>query len=139
MNSYLFGITGQFQMGKLFKPYSLGELMNEVTLQLPKTLYRNLEVLAECEAVPMSQYIVYILTSQMPKGSTVQVIPEEDVMKQKVSFDNLIRKWGKITSSEADKILDRREAAKPEADLDPEVISRLKIKIARSKSNHMNA
>lgn len=111
--------------------------MNEVTLQLPKTLYQNLDVLAKREAVPLSQYILYILTRQFAGGGyTVRVVPEEDVVSQKASFDNLLRKWGKIPSSEADRILERREPAELEADLSPEVNS-LKARIARSESNRM--
>ncbi len=66
---------------------------------------------------------------------TVRVVPEEDVVGQKASFDSLLRKWGRITPSEADRILDRREPAEPEADLAPEVVSRLKARIARGKCN----
>lgn len=111
--------------------------MNEVTLQLPKTLYQNLEVLAKREAVPLTQYIIYILTSQMSGGYTVRVVSDENVVRQKASFESLLRKWGRITPSEADRILDRREPAEPEADLAPEVVSRLKARIARSKNNHI--
>ena len=57
--------------------------MNEVTLQLPKTLYQHLDVLAEREAVPLTQYILYILTRQIVGGGfTVRVVPEEDVVSQ---------------------------------------------------------
>jgi len=110
--------------------------MNEITLQLPKTLYRNLEILAEREAVPLTLYIVYILTRQMPGDYTMRTVPEEDVAEQKASFDSLLSKWGRITPSKADKILDEREPVEPEAFLEPEVISRLKTQIARSKGNH---
>ncbi|RLC15878.1 MAG: toxin-antitoxin system HicB family antitoxin [Deltaproteobacteria bacterium] len=107
--------------------------MNEITLQLPKTLHRNLEILAEREAVPLTQYIVYILTRQISEGYTVRVVPEEDVAGQRPSFDTLLRKWGGIPPSEADRIPDGREAAEPEADLVPEVVSKLRDQIARSK------
>jgi len=110
--------------------------MNEVTLQLPKTLHRNLEVLAEREAVPLTQYIVYILATQMSGGYTVRVVPEDDVAGQRASFDSLLRKWGRIPPSEAERILDGREPAEPEADLAPEVVSRLKARIASSKASH---
>jgi len=107
--------------------------MNEVTLQLPKTLHRNLEVLAEREAVPLTQYI---LATQMSGGYTVRVVPEDDIAGQRASFDSLLRKWGRIPPSEAERILDGRESAEPEADLAPEVVSRLKARIAGSKANH---
>lgn len=111
--------------------------MNEITLQLPKTLYQNLSVLAKKEAVPLTQYILYILTRQIAEGYTVRVVPEEDVVSQKASFDSLLSKWGKIPFSEADRILERREPAELEADLSPEVVSSLKARIARSESNRM--
>lgn len=38
--------------------------MSEVMLKLPKTLRRNLEILAEREDVPLIQYIIYILSCQ---------------------------------------------------------------------------
>ena len=111
--------------------------MNEVTLQLPKTLYRNLEILAEREAVPLTQYIIYVLTRQITGDYTVKVIPEEDAIRQKESFNSLLKKWGKIPPSETDKILDRREPAEPEAEMDPEAVSKLKTRIAHNKGNHI--
>ncbi len=107
--------------------------MSEITLQLPKTLYQNLEVLAEKEAVPLTHYIIYILTRQISSDYTVRVVPEEEVAVQKASFDSLLRRWGRIPSAEADRILDKREPSEPEADLDPGVVSKLKAQIARSK------
>ncbi len=113
----------------------IGGMMNEVTLQLPRTLYQNLEMLAEREAVPLPQYIIYILTCQISGSYTLQVIPEEDVAEQKTSFDSLLKKWGKITPYKADIILNKRELVKPEPDLEPEIISRLKTQIAHSQGN----
>jgi hypothetical protein len=110
-------------------------LMNEVTLQLPKTLYRHLENLAKKEDITLNQYILYALTRQMSDEYMVRVVPEEDGVRQKESFDDLLRKWGKAPPSEVDKILDSREPVKPEADLDPEAVRRLKTRIASSKSN----
>ena len=108
--------------------------MNEITLQLPKTLYQNLEVLAEKEAVPLTHYILYILTRQMSSDYTVHIVPEEEVAVQKTSFDNLLRRWGRVPSAEVDRILDKRASSEPEADLDPEIVSQLKAQIARSKN-----
>jgi hypothetical protein len=107
--------------------------MNEVTIKLPNTLYRNLEVLAENEAVPLNQYIVYILTRQMSEGYTVRVVSDEDIDRQKASFDSLIEKWGRIPPPEAEIILDRREPGEPEPNLPPETVSRLKARIAQTK------
>lgn len=111
--------------------------MNEVTLQLPKTLRRNLEMLAEQEAVPLSQYIVYILSRQISEGNTVRVVPNEEAAGQKAAFDSLLKMWGKVPPDEADRILDGREPTEPEAELDAEVVRRLKSKIADSKSRRI--
>jgi len=107
--------------------------MNQITLQLPKTLYRNLEILAENESVPLPQYIVYILTRQISGEYTVRVLPDEDIARQKISFDRLLKKWGEIPCSEIDAILDKREPAEPEAELSSETVSRLKERIARKR------
>ena len=89
------------------------------------------ESLAEREAISLAQYIVYTLTRQMSGGYTVRVVPEADVAKQRESFDSLLRNWGRISPAEADRILNGREPAEPEPDLPPEVVSRLKARIAR--------
>ncbi len=105
--------------------------MNEVTLHLPKTLYRNLEILAENEGIPMPQYIVYVLIRQTAGEYTVRVVPEEDVSRQKAAFESLLNKWGKVSPSEIDEILDRRESVLPEAELSSEVVAELKSRIDR--------
>ena len=89
--------------------------------------------MAEREAVPLTQYIVYILTTQMSGGYTVRVVPKDDVVGQKTSFGSLLRKWGSIPPSEAERILDGRETTEPEVDLAPEVVSRLKARIAQQR------
>lgn len=111
--------------------------MNEVTLQLPKTLYRNLEIMAEREAISLNQYILYVLTRQISGEYMVRVIPEEDASRQKESFDILLKKWGKISTTDVDKILDRREPMEPEADINPEAVRKLKNRIARNKGKHI--
>lgn len=103
--------------------------MSQVTLQLPKTLRRNLETLAEREEVPLAQYIIYVLSCQVPGGYTVRVVPEDDAAAQKASFDDLLKKWGKVPASEADRILEERENAEPDADLTPELISNLQKRL----------
>ncbi len=55
--------------------------------------------------------------------------------EQKVLFDSLLKKWGKVSASEAEKILEERESVEPEADLSPELISILKKRIAQRGSN----
>jgi hypothetical protein len=108
--------------------------LSEVTLQLPKTLRRNLETLAEREEVPLAQYIIYVLSCRIPGGYTVQVVPEDDATAQKASFDDFLKKWGKISASEADRILEERENAEPEVDLTPELISKLQKRLNSSRN-----
>jgi hypothetical protein len=103
--------------------------MSEVTLRLPKTLHRNLEMLAEKEEVPLTQYIIYILSRQVPRSYTVQMVSEDDAAEQNGSFNRLLKNWGSISTAEADRILDERETAEPETDLTPELISSLKKRI----------
>ncbi|WP_446007765.1 hypothetical protein [Candidatus Electrothrix sp.] len=45
------------------------------------------------------------------------MVLKKDATEQKTSFDALLDKWGRFSASEADKVLDERETAKPEADL----------------------
>ena len=60
----------------------------------------------------------------------MQVVPKEDAVEQKASFDDLLKQWGRVSVSEADRILEEREPAEPEADLTPELIRSLKERIA---------
>ncbi len=110
--------------------------MNKVTLSLPKTLYRNLEVQAENEGIPLTQYIVYVLIRQTEGEYTVRVVPDHDVIRQKADFDSLLKKWGKASPSEIDEILDRRESVQPEIELSQEVIANLKRRIAAAKKKN---
>jgi hypothetical protein len=109
--------------------------MSEVTLRLPKTLHRNLEMLAEKEEVPLTQYIIYILSRQVPGSYMVHVVPENDAAEQKASFDGLLGKWRSGLSVDADKVLSEREQAEPEAELTPELVSRLKDQIAQRRNS----
>ena len=61
------------------------------------------------------------------------MVPREDVAEQKASFDALLKQWGRISISEADRILEERDTAEPEADLTRELIRNLKEQIAQSK------
>ena len=105
--------------------------MNTVTLQLPKTLYRDLEIQAEKEAIPLHEYIVYILSRQMPGEYTVRVLSEEDVARQETSFHKSLDRWGKITPGEVDEILAKRTIVEPETDLSPDVVRKLKARMRR--------
>lgn len=64
----------------------------------------------------------------------MQVIQKENAAEQKTSFDSLLKQRGRISASEADRILEEREPAEPEEDLTPELIRRLKKQIAQSRS-----
>lgn len=113
--------------------------MNEVTLQLPEKLYNHLEILAEKEAVSLDKYIVELLFRQISESYEVRSVPPEEVAEQKTAFDDLLRKWGRITESEADEILENREQDEPDPDLTPEVITRLKARIANGRGSGINA
>ena len=74
------------------------------------------------------------LSRQVPAGWTVRVVPKNDAAEQKVLFDNLLEKWGTVSDSEAERILDQRELAEPEADLTPELVRCLQKQIAQRRN-----
>ncbi len=58
---------------------------------------------------------------------------QRQVAEQKALFDSLLKTWGRVSAAEVDRILDEREPAEPEADLTPELISKLKKRIAECR------
>ena len=107
--------------------------MNEITLRMPNSLYRNLENLAKKEMIPMNQYILYLLTRQVSQDYAVRVIPEAEVAEQKASFDRLLEKLGNDSHANPETILDEREPIDPEPNLSPETIQKIKSMIAEKK------
>ena len=109
--------------------------MNEITLQMPKSLYQNLEDLAKNEAVSLHEYILYLLPRQIAQDYSVRVMPAEEVAEQKAAFDHLLERLGNASLEELDTILDERDEAPPEPGLSQETIQKVNAMIARKKEN----
>ena len=103
--------------------------MSRLTLRLPETLHQQLANLAHKEGISLNQYIVYALTRQVSSAYTVETISKEDIEQQQNSFDNLIAQLGKADTKEMEKLLSQREVVRPEPELTPEIINRLKTRI----------
>jgi hypothetical protein len=100
--------------------------MSELVLQLPETLYQQLESLAKSEGVPLNNYIVYTLTRQVSLAYTIQVSSPEAIAQQRANFATLLHRLGKTSEARIDEILAKRQVVKPEPDLPPETIEKLK-------------
>ncbi len=104
--------------------------MGRFTLRLPQTLHQELEARARQEGVSLNQYVVYSLTRQVSDGFTIQVLPEESVLRQKAQFDELLKRLGEPSAADAETYLSSRETAEPEEELTDELIDRVESKIA---------
>ena len=108
--------------------------MGQVILQLPETLQKELESKANREGVELSQYILYTLTQQVNTEYIVRVLPLKDVAEQRREFDALLDSWGKAaTDEEIDAALAAREIAEPEPDLTPDLVAKLRARIAAAQ------
>ncbi|MBI5842097.1 MAG: toxin-antitoxin system HicB family antitoxin [Chloroflexi bacterium] len=107
--------------------------MSRLTLRLPDSLHRQLEQLADNEAVSLNQYIVYALTRQITLAYTVQAIPEKAIAEQRATYTALLQNLGEASFDEIKKTLDKREKVKPETGLAPDVLERVKRKIEKVK------
>lgn len=106
--------------------------MSRLTLRLPDTLHRQLEELAESEAVSLNQYIVYALTRQTTLAYTVQQVPEKAIREQRAAYNALLQSLGSATAEQIAAALDEREPAGPEEGLTPEVMERFRRRMSRS-------
>ena len=106
--------------------------MNQLSVSLPNTLYHQLTVLANCEAISLDEYILYALTRQVTLSYTVQSLPENDATTQRASFNRLCQNLGQASSDEISTVLAEREIVEPEAGLSPDVIKRLQKRIAEN-------
>ncbi len=104
--------------------------MGQLTLSMPKTLYHELEGLADNEGVALNEYILYILSRQVAEAYTVKVATKEELELQEIGFKSLMEKWGKASSAEVEEIIKKREVVEPEPELSPDVVKKLKNKIA---------
>lgn len=127
--------------------------MGRFTLRIPKTLHQELEGLARDEGISLNQYIVYTLTQKVtveklglggrrltPEQAkflaNVRLTSSEQVAEQKVAFEALLSRLGSAASDEeVEKYLSERESMKPEPELNPQAVNRLKERIAQVKQS----
>ncbi|MGH9843823.1 MAG: toxin-antitoxin system HicB family antitoxin [Blastocatellia bacterium] len=107
---------------------------NSITLNLPETLYCQMEALARSEGVSLIEYALYALTRQVTTGYRVVAVPEEDRERQRAEFVALLARNGKATKAEIRQALDERESIEPEPDLDPLAVARLQEMIAAKRA-----
>lgn len=104
--------------------------MNQLTLSLPETLYRQLESLARSEGVSVGQYVLYALTRQTSSAYRIQPVPAEIQAQEKQAFAGLLQELGQASNAEITQVLSEREIALPDPELSPELIAQLKVKLS---------
>ena len=113
--------------------------MSRLTVRLPETLHHQLLALAENEGISLNQYIVYALTRQATLAYTVQAVPEELADKQQASFAALLERLGQASFDEIELAMQEREDVQAEEGLSPEVVTRLRDRIASKRSTHKSS
>ncbi len=105
--------------------------MGHIQVNLPETLHRQIENIAQKESVSLSQYVIYALTRQITMGYTVQPVFEKELREQKADFEKTVESLGPPASSEKMRqFMAVREIGEPERELPPEVVRRLQKKIS---------
>ena len=104
--------------------------MSQVTVNLPNTLYRQLEIFAHNEGVSLHDYIVYALAYQIKSAYTVHVLPKKATDEQQNRFSELLQELGKTSAFEIQEVLEEREVVEPETELDQDTIKRLRAKLS---------
>lgn len=104
--------------------------MSRLTLRLPESLHQQLSYQASQEGVSLNQYIVYALTRQVSQNYVVETVSAQTVEQQSISFQKLLNDLGQATPEEVKLSLDTREVVEPENELTPDIISKLRQKIA---------
>ncbi|HET7558648.1 MAG TPA: toxin-antitoxin system HicB family antitoxin [Limnochordia bacterium] len=105
--------------------------MARLTVRLPETLHEHLTTLAEREGVSLNHYIVYLLTRQ---ASTVYVASPSQVTaaEQRREYQALAKNIGKASNTEFEEILAEREETEPEPGLTPEIVERVRARMAKT-------
>ncbi|HNB55194.1 MAG TPA: toxin-antitoxin system HicB family antitoxin [Anaerolineales bacterium] len=104
--------------------------MSRLTVRLPDTLHQQIELRAEEEGVSMNQYIVFALTRQVGQDYNVQQLPEKMVAEQRAHYRTLLDTLGRASFSEIQEVLNEREQVEPELGLTPDVVDKLRQRIA---------
>lgn len=112
--------------------------MSQITLQLPDTLYSELETLAQIEGVQVTQYVLYALTRQVVSAYTIHALPEEAMPQQKTEFEVLLQRLGNASSTEIEAVLAKRGVIEPEPELSPEIAKRLQQRMTQKSFTHQH-
>jgi plasmid stability protein len=104
--------------------------MSRLTLRLPETLHRQLEVQAKREGVSLNQYVVYALSRQLTQSYTVHAVPEETAAQQRAQFTALLRELGQASPEAMKAVLAAREHVEAEPELTPDVVAQLRVRLA---------
>jgi hypothetical protein len=104
--------------------------MSRLTLRLPESLHRQLENRARQEKVSLNQYLVYALTRHVAMNYMVTPISEEAVQQQREAFATLLEDLRQTSPTEVRQALDDREKITPESGLDPDLVARVRQRIA---------
>ena len=104
--------------------------MARLTLRLPETLHQQLEAQAESEGVSLNQYIVCALTRQITTAYSVQTVPEKVLAEQRAQYSLLLQSLGQASFAQIEEVMAEREPVEPEPGLTPEVVTRLRERIA---------
>jgi hypothetical protein len=112
--------------------------MSQIEISVPDTLLYQLKTTAMEEGVSLEQYILFALTRHTMLIPFIRNVSEEDAEYQHKDFTGRIKRLGKASSEELEKILREREPVMPGPDLEPETVLRLKDRIAETKNSSMS-
>lgn len=112
--------------------------MSRFTLRLPDTLHERLETLAEKEGVSLNQYILYALTQQSTFAYTITEVPTKQITEQRARYEARLQNAQTATDEEIDQFLAEREAGVPEPELTPEVVYKVRNRIAAKRGKSSN-
>jgi hypothetical protein len=104
--------------------------MSRLTLRLPESLHRQLENRARQEKVSLNQYLVYALTRHVAMAYMVTPMSEDALQQQREAFAALLENLGQISPAGVRRALAEREEVAPESGLDPELVARVRQRIA---------
>ena len=111
--------------------------MNNVTLTLPDTVYRQLEWFAQTEGLPLNQYLLNAMTAHAVANYRTHTISEPDRLQQRADFLALLDRSGTASEEEIDRVLAEREPVEAEPELSVETVSKVRALIEARKMNQV--
>lgn len=107
--------------------------MSRLTLRLPESLHKALVRRAEEEGVSLNQYLVYLLAQQSAPAYDVKLARNEDLARQDRAYEELLQSLGPATHEQVRTALELREPTDPEPGLDPDLVDRVRRRLANEK------